>query len=277
MKRALMVAFGLFLGLAGFGTASADADLKGSKDHPLLSRMNGFHISGYEERDFDTYKFIGKSGKPVPVEGRYFFLEYRPDKGVTSPGELKIRRNIQEALKKVGGEVVFDDNFNRVSTIVLRKDNRETWITVRSGPHLYRLWIVEKKAMEQEVVANADAMSDEINATGHAAVYGIYFDTGLSVIKPESDATIAEIAKLLTNSATLKLDVVGHTDNVGSLDANMKLSRERADAVVKTLVDKHRVAGARLRANGVASLCPVISNDTAEGRARNRRVELVKQ
>ncbi len=87
--------------------------------------------------------------------------------------------------------------------------------------------------MKQEVVANAAAMGNDINATGHVSVYGIYFDTGKSEIKPESDAAISEIAKLLKNNGALKLYVVGHTDNVGSFDANMKLSKDRADAVVK--------------------------------------------
>jgi outer membrane protein OmpA-like peptidoglycan-associated protein len=131
--------------------------------------------------------------------------------------------------------------------------------------------------MKQEVEANAEAMGSDINSTGHVSIYGIYFDTGKSEIKPESDAAISEIAKLLKNNGALNLYVVGHTDNVGSFDSNMKLSKDRADAVVKALTGKHGIAAARLKPYGVASLAPVTSNDTEDGKAKNRRVELVKQ
>ena len=108
------------------------------------------------------------------------------------------------------------------------------------------------------------------------AVYGIYFDTGKATLKPESDAALAEIAKLLTADTALKLNVVGHTDNAGSLDANMKLSQARAEAVAKALTRRHGIAASRLKSFGVASLAPVASNDSEDGRAKNRRVELVK-
>lgn len=278
MKKILAALFSVLFVLAGFGPAlAADPDVKGGKDHPLLTRMPGFHITDYKEKDFDAYKFLDKDGKKVPVEGRYYYLQYNLDKGAAQPGELKVRRNIEDALKKIGGQVIFDDSFNKVSTIVLQQDGKETWVEVRALPTLYRLWIVEKETMKQEVVANAAAMGNDINTTGHVSVYGIYFDTGKSDIKPESDAAISEIAKLLRNDAALKLYVVGHTDNVGSLDSNMKLSRDRADAVVKALSGKHGIAAARLKPYGVASLAPVASNDTDSGKAKNRRVELVKQ
>ena len=79
------------------------------------------------------------------------------------------------------------------------------------------------------------------------------------------------------NNASLKLYVVGHTDNVGTVEANMKLSKDRADAVVNALITKYAIPAARLKSYGVASLSPVASNDTEEGKAKNRRVELVKQ
>lgn len=252
-------------------------DVPGGKDHPLLSRMANFYISAYKEAEFDSHRFIGGEKQPVSVEGHKYYLEYRVTRGTAAPGELKLRRNIQDALKKVGGEVVFDDNFNKVTTIVLRKAGQETWVEVRSFNDFFRMTIVERELMKQEVVANAQAMGNDIGSTGHVSIYGIFFDTGKSDIKPESDAAIAEIAKLMQGDATLKLYVVGHTDNVGSLEANMKLSKDRADAVMRTLAAKHGVAAARLRAFGVGSLSPVTSNDTDEGRAKNRRVELVKQ
>ena len=108
-------------------------------------------------------------------------------------------------------------------------------------------------------------------------MYGIYFDTGKADVKPESNAVLDENAKLLQQYSTLKLHVVGHPDNAGSLASNMDLSRRRADAVSKVLSIEYRIEGSRLTAQGVGPLAPVASNDSEEGRAKNRRVELVKQ
>jgi outer membrane protein OmpA-like peptidoglycan-associated protein len=278
MKNVIAMIFNLLFVLGGFGLSiAADLDAKGSKDHPLLSRMPNFYISAYKDTEFDSHRFINLDKKPISIEGHKYYIEYRLNKGTAEPGELKIRRNIQDALKKIGGKVIFDDNFNKTSTIVLQKEAKETWIEVRSYNNMYRLNIVEKETMKQEVVADAASMGNDINATGHVSVYGIHFDTGKSEIKPESDAAIAEIAKLLKNNGTLKIYVVGHTDNVGSVDSNMKLSKDRAEAVAKTLSGKYGIAAARLKPYGVASLSPVTSNDTEDGKAKNRRVELVKQ
>ncbi len=278
MKHLKVVIFSLFFVLAGFAlSVAAEQDVRGSKDHPLLSRMPNFYISGYKDTEYDSHRFMNEDKKPISIEGHTYFIEYRLSKGAAEPGELKIRRNVQEALKKIGGKVYFDDNYNKTSTIVVSREGKETWVEVRSYNNMYRLSIVEREVMKQEIVANAEAMGNDINATGHVSIYGIYFDTGKSEIKPESDAAIAEIAKLLTSNAGLKLYVVGHTDNVGSFDSNMKLSKDRADAVAKALSAKHAIAAERFKPYGVASLSPVTSNDTEDGRAKNRRVELVKQ
>jgi OOP family OmpA-OmpF porin len=278
MKNAIAAIFGLVLLLTGQGfTMQQDQDIKGSKDHPLLTRMPDFHISGYKDTEFDSYRYIAAANKPEVVEGHKYYLEYRLNTGVAEPGELKIRRNVQDALKKIGGKVLFDDSFNKMSTIVVQKDGKETWVEVRSYSNLYRLNIVEREVMKQEITTNAEAMGNDINTTGHVAVYGIFFDSGKTEIKPESDLAIEQISKLLLSTPSLKLYVVGHTDNVGTIEANMKLSKDRADAVVNALVTKYAIPAARLKSYGVASLSPVAPNDNEEGKAKNRRVELVKQ
>lgn len=181
------------------------------------------------------------------------------------------------AAPKIGGTVVFDDNFNKTSTIVVTKDGEETWVEVRSYNAMYRLTTVTRKGMEQEVVANAGKMGSDIHASGHVSVYGIYFDTGKADIRPESDAALAEIAKLLQNDPALKLYVVGHTDSDGSFDLNLKLSKDREAAVTGALFAQYGITSWRLKAHGVASLAPVASNETEGGKQMNRRVELVKQ
>jgi outer membrane protein OmpA-like peptidoglycan-associated protein len=140
------------------------------------------------------------------------------------------------------------------------------------------LEVLETAAMDTGLVTvDANAMAKEIDASGHVALYGIHFDTNRAELKPESDAALQEIAKLLKQDAALRLLVVGHTDNVGGFDANMALSDKRAAAVLQALTSKHGVAPARLRAVGVGMAAPVAPNDTDEGRAKNRRVELVRQ
>jgi outer membrane protein OmpA-like peptidoglycan-associated protein len=243
----------------------------------MLTRMPDFYITGYKEVDFASYGFIGSDKKAKSIEGHHYYLQYNLKSEAASPGELKIRRNVQDALKKIGGKVVYDDNFNRSSTIVVAKDGKETWFEVRSADKSYRLNIIEREIMQQEIVADAGAMGNDINSTGHVSVYGIFFDSGKAEIKPESDTAIEQISILLKNNGSLKLYVVGHTDNVGTIESNMKLSKDRADAVVNTLVAKYGIPAANLKSFGVASLAPVASNDNEEGRAKNRRVELVKQ
>ena len=137
--------------------------------------------------------------------------------------------------------------------------------------------IIESKAMDTGMVTvNADAMASGIQTTGHIAIYGIYFDINSANLKQESDTTLEEIDRLLKTRPSLSLLVVGHTDSQGGYNHNMDLSQRRAAAVVKTLVNRFGVSPKRLTAAGVGYLSPVASNDTAEGRSKNRRVELVK-
>lgn len=284
MKNVMAAIFCLVFMLAGFGVSSADQDRKGSKDHPLLTRMPNFHITEYQENEFDSGKFDMEENKKivrVNVEGRKYFIRYDLDRNAAKPGNLKIVRNIENALKNIGGKILVDVSGQwgvfRSSTIVVQKDGKETWVGVKATDATYELTIVEKDDMQQVVTANAEAMGNDINTNGHVSVYGIYFDTGKSEIKPESDAAISEIAKLLKNNSGLRIYVVGHTDSVGSFDSNMRLSKDRAEAVTKVLSVQHGIAAERLKAYGVSSLAPVTSNDTDEGKAKNRRVELVKQ
>jgi len=138
--------------------------------------------------------------------------------------------------------------------------------------------VIESEAMDTGMVTiDAEAMAKGIDATGHIAIYGVYFDTNSAEIKAESAPTLTEISRLLTDRPSLKLLVVGHTDNQGDYDYNMGLSGRRAEAVARALSDQHGIDGGRLRSAGVGYLAPVASNDTAAGREKNRRVELVKQ
>jgi outer membrane protein OmpA-like peptidoglycan-associated protein len=146
------------------------------------------------------------------------------------------------------------------------------------GHPIVLLDLVETAPMESKMVTvDAGMMAKDIATSGHVALYGIYFDHDKSDVKPESAPTLAEIAKFLKAEPKLSLYVVGHTDNVGTYDYNMALSDRRAAAVVTELTSKHGIAAARLKPAGTGPLAPVAPNDTEDGRAKNRRVELVKR
>ena len=134
--------------------------------------------------------------------------------------------------------------------------------------------IVVSAEMETGLVT-AEKMKKAIDANGHIALYGIYFDTGKSAIKPASEKCLQEIAAYMKQADYSLFYIVGHTDSRGSLDGNMKLSARRAEAVADYLTGKLGIDAARLKAAGVGFLAPASSNQTGPGRAKNRRVEIV--
>jgi OmpA-OmpF porin, OOP family len=174
----------------------------------------------------------------------------------------------------------------------LTRDGREAAVAVLTYTHpgyvnvecstftgriLALVLILERTAREQRMVTlKAEEMQSAIAATGRVALYGIYFDTDKTEISPESRPALEQIARLLKENSGLKVLIVGHTDNVGAFDYNLDLSRRRAEAVVSALKTAYGIDGARMRPAGVGMLAPIAPNDAEEGRAKNRRVELVK-
>jgi outer membrane protein OmpA-like peptidoglycan-associated protein len=137
---------------------------------------------------------------------------------------------------------------------------------------------LEAKAREQNMVTvKASELARTIADSGKIALYGIHFDFDKADIKPESAPQLDEIAAMLRADGALRLMVVGHTDNQGAAAYNLDLSKRRADAVVAALTGRYGIAADRLLAQGMGSASPLASNDGEAGRAKNRRVELVKQ
>jgi outer membrane protein OmpA-like peptidoglycan-associated protein len=260
-------------------SSSFAQDAAGSKDHPLFNRMPGYRIMGYEDKDFNVFdKFVDEKGKSMTVEGKYYYFNYGLNDGEKMASGPQVLRNYMNAVKKAGGTVVYEEGCCNVY-LKLEKNNQITWVRVKaySDAGSYQVWIVYEEEMEQRIVVDAKSMMSDINAQGRVALYGIYFDFDKSEVKPESDPSLKEISKLLSENPKLKLYVVGHTDNVGDFSYNMKLSQARADAVVKVIISKYGVDKNRLTPAGVGPLAPVTTNDTEEGKAINRRVELIKK
>ena len=125
--------------------------------------------------------------------------------------------------------------------------------------------------------AGGQHIEQELKQTGQAEVYGIYFDFASDKIKPESEPVLREIADALNHNPSWKLRVEGHTDNIGGDEYNLDLSQRRAEAVKSALVNRYHIAAARLTPKGFGATRPKEPNDTLAGRARNRRVELVRE
>lgn len=140
-----------------------------------------------------------------------------------------------------------------------------------------QLDIIELGPMEEKLVTvDADALAKDIETHGHVSVYGIYFDTDSDRIKAESWSSIEQIARLLAENPELNVIIVGHTDNQGGIQYNLDLSQRRAAAVRDALVERYGIEIDRLAAVGIGFFAPVASNRTEQGRAKNRRVELVE-
>ena len=313
-RRPLVLAIIILFTLTLGGAASA-ADVKGSKDHPLVSRYEGGQIVKYAQVKFDEYTLLlgkakaRKSGEHQTVEGSVTQIRYQIDKERTT---LEVFRNYQQALTDAGFETLFScrnkecggrdfglvvipydgimsDNYNdqRFLAAKLTRPEGTAYVSLyivkayniggAKKDNVYvQLDIIETAEMETGMVTvDAEAMGKGLDAEGHIAIYGIFFDSGSDKVKPASDEALGEIAKLMKARPDLKLLVVGHTDNQGDLNYNMDLSKRRAAAVVKTLTKSHNIAAARLSPAGVAFLSPVASNRSDAGRAQNRRVELV--
>jgi len=251
--------------------------------------------------------------KVLTIQGKITTLNYRLPDG-TKP--LEVVHNYEEALTGKGFQVVFKcgglsdpDCSNMQSYLVnsgqviksgfgsadfgdsnryllAKRPNAQGDVYVlayamdggSSASHV-DLMVVEVKPMStgQIKVLDAHELQQGLANEGKVAVYGIYFDTAKADVKPESKASLDEMAKLLKSDKALKVYIVGHTDNQGTLAGNLDLSQHRAEAVVKALLSTYQIEPARLTAKGVASLAPVATNTNDKGRALNRRVELVVQ
>jgi outer membrane protein OmpA-like peptidoglycan-associated protein len=113
-------------------------------------------------------------------------------------------------------------------------------------------------------------------ANGTLVTYGIYFDSGSDVVKPESAPVLRQIAAYMEKNGAVKVQIVGHTDNQGTSDGNIDLSKRRSASVAKVLSTQFKIGADRFQTDGLGDTKPVSKNDTSEGRAANRRVEFTK-
>ena len=273
------IAISLFAVTSALAQNPGDPDAEGCKDLKVLTRLSGCTISACTAKAFDGVEIVtgltadGETRKAL--EGKIETVTYLcPAK--YSP--LQIARNAENALKAAGFKVVVAAR--PADSIYVTQQNGPHWVSVRAEPFndisTYEVTSVVTQAMAQDMEANAEAMAAQIAESGRVAVYGISFDTGSATLKPDSFKVLDEVLSVLSKNSTWKIGIEGHTDNVGQKASNQSLSQQRAASVVAWLTAKG-IAATRLTAKGFGDTKPVASNDTEEGRARNRRVELVKQ
>jgi outer membrane protein OmpA-like peptidoglycan-associated protein len=261
----------VFLALAGAALAQ-EADAENCKDHPMFSRMKNYIISDCKT-SFDAVEFNMPGSQTKTVEGQVTRINYSLREGAPMPSVLQVRRNYGNAVKSLGGSVLFDEEIYLTAKVV--KNGKEIWVKldVYNDGRDFTLNVLEVEAMVQEVTA--DAMYNALTKDGFMALY-INFATGKSAIKPESMPIVEQIAALMKAHTDLKLSIEGHTDNVGTAASNKTLSEQRAKAVLDAVV-KQGIAANLMTAVGWGQDKPVADNRTEEGRAKNRRVEIVKK
>ena len=274
--------------------AQTPPDQEGSHDHPAIKRYPGSWIEReFQDKEFEEASFPvedGAEGKVEKAEGKFFRAMYHfPPKASCT----QVLRNFENAFQGAGMKVRKGKYLPEATNL----SGARRWVLGvgkgKSGGAVYALqscdeyndpveasgWleVIETQKMEQKVeVASSDFMAEEIEKSGHVALYGINFATGKAEITPESAKPLEEIAKLLAVKPDWKLRVEGHTDNVGAAKANLDLSKKRAAAVKDWLVKKFKIDGKRLTTEGYGDTKPVGDNGTDDGKAKNRRVELVK-
>lgn len=270
-----------------------------AREHPLLKFYPQASVMEYVSKEFDSVEIVTgynrAAAEPATksvLEGRitHYYYSHKPNTSA-----LEIVRQYESALKKAGFQTIVagkgattpgiedinaDDAFGAFR--LDRGGKPVAYIQVIAGYNggpdnpESKVVIVEPKAMEQKLEANAEAWFDELSKSGRIAVYGINFETGKTTLRPDAERMLQEVRKLASSHPELKLLIEGHTDNVGGPAANRKLSEDRA-AAVKSWLAAHGVKPAQLTTTGLGDSRPVADNASEEGRARNRRVELVRQ
>ncbi len=261
----------------------AQQDAEGCKDHPLFNRLTNFYIVSCSQ-NYNELQLRMSGSKTETKEGNLFSIDYafNFDAGQKELSPFQVIKNYENAVTKNGGKMLYKNtnvqDADIEATFYLPTKEKDYWVklasfggTANSVEHFF-LYVLEMEPMKQEI--QASEMMEALNKEGFIALY-INFETGKSDIKPESQPIVDQIVELLNQNPTLKISINGHTDNVGSVKSNQILSENRAKSVMNALIAKG-IVKSRLSFKGYGDSKPIADNNTDEGRAKNRRVEIVK-
>jgi len=267
-------------GDGNYAPRSSDED-KALPNPPLLTDFQQSYCIRFTYNDFNKlnlqYKRDGKNISKT-FEGRYWEkivdMSDIPGRMADWISPAEINETMAAAVVAAGGEVLSGEN----RELVFHVESAEfgnLWATLWPQDGRYTIKIIQENIMEQVLVFDTDTMMARLDALGVLTLHGIFFDTAKATLKAESEEALQAALKLMTDYPDLVIEVGGHTDNVGGAQDNEVLSQQRAASVLQWLV-KAGIATARLEARGYGEAWPVADNDTDEGRAANRRVELKK-
>jgi outer membrane protein OmpA-like peptidoglycan-associated protein len=241
----------------------------------LFPALPGFELDSRESGQGELAFFLERA-RSQKVTGQRTLLEYRAREGYRAPSPSQILKLLVDDFRDRGGRLLHQGETledDLAATLKLERAGRETWVSIVPGPGQYRLALIERILVKPEITAEEILAGLEEN--GFAPV-PLRFDPGKAVLKAGGPEVVAEIARLLRDEPALRLSIEGHTDNRGNPKANKSLSESRARAVLQVLISSG-VDAKRLKAVGWGAEKPIADNRTAQGRARNERIELVKQ
>jgi OOP family OmpA-OmpF porin len=278
-----------FLALFILLLACLNVSSKEVSEHSLFPAPDGYFAhTEIKNSEFDNFKLsnplycdkklcknsnLGFSNSGyLSIEGKVSTIAYqKADKQRVV--KLLLIRNYQKVIEQLGGKAVSDIESEGTTLFLIEKPTTKIWIILSLGNSFeYFLTVVESNVARQILVAGQ--LADQINKQGFVNL-NVNFDTNKSFIKDGDKPAIDEVVTLLKNDPNLKLSVEGHTDNVGNAVANKTLSQARSDSLVAYMVAAG-ISSKRLVAKGYGSESPISDNRTDEGKAKNRRVELVK-
>ena len=213
------------------------------------------------------------------VEGRLETAQYKRIDGKTVEG-LSLQRNYERVIRQMNGRLVGEMDGHSVDrgwmkqVFLIEQGSVKKWVLVDTNSDSNSVNVSVLTIAAAPEILSAAAMKNEIDGKGYVTL-NVNFETNKALIRPEDKPTLDQVVVLLKQSSGLKLSVEGHTDNVGDAAANRRLSQERAESIVAYLT-KAGIASSRLQAKGFGMGVPIADNRAEEGRAKNRRVELVK-
>ena len=265
-------------------------DIKG-EDLSYLPRYPGSVRVDYKYEEYAAFEMKTRCAtcpyeESKSLEGKHYFIQYEVHGNMT---QLQVLRNYENAFKAKGWTIqapANPQNLEQSVTAEKKDGGADTWVMITTqkslddaegkGVIIYDVQVIAIGSMEQVIEIDESGMKKALDTAGKVVLHGINFDTGKATIKPESKPLLDEVGKLINDNKDLKLSIEGHTDNVGNKDANQKLSEARAKSVKDFLVANYKIDAARLTAKGFGDTKPVADNGTDDGKAKNRRVELVK-
>jgi outer membrane protein OmpA-like peptidoglycan-associated protein len=252
--------------------------------HPVVTPLPNsvLKMALSQKADFSSYVFrVEKNNKVAMVKksGRFWKLHYvienaqgRPDKNF-SPTEIVA--NYKAAALEKGARIVYERSRGKLTFRLPNKSGVITWVYVAAGTGQYDLHIIEEAGFEKQLAFGAEALKKALYESGKISVYGINFDIDKANLQPGAEKIIVEIVKLMKSNPKLNIEIQGHTDNTGTTAHNLSLSQKRAKTVQKFLM-LYGIDSSRIVPKGFGSSKPIATNDTQDGRAKNRRVALVK-